>query len=176
MCLYVSVLWRRRRRRSGASSGALTSSYFAQSSKSSIWRLMGGLWLEGAHRSEQKYWTFWLTGCKLSDTLTDCLVSGRPTVAWFDSHTHTHAHMHIFRNWVIPCGPQTSDRFTSKRQNILSDKEREGLENGKLIWLNKYMGWLARPIRLTEQTYWLTDRIAYSSPTSTYEMWCSEQF
>ena len=118
MCRYVRVL----RRRSGGNSADLTSSYFTQNRKSSKWRLMGGHWLDGAHRSEQKYWTLWLTGCKLTDT--DRLL-GIGQTDWLLglTHKHTHTHTHIFINWVIPYGPQASDRFTSMRQNILSDTE-----------------------------------------------------
>jgi len=76
-------------------------------------------------------------------------------IAWFDSHTHAQACTHIFRNWVIPRGPQASDRFTSKRQNILSD-----METG----IGKWQAYLIKLThRLTGKTHSVdcTDILAY---------------
>jgi maltoporin len=127
MCRYVSVL----RRRSGVNSGALNSSYFTQSTKSSIWRLIGGQWLDGAHRSEQKYWTIWLNGCQLTDTLTDCLISGRPTdcLVW-----HPHVRTYSETGWLQTDHKHQAD--SPQCDKIFWATRRQGWENDKLIWLN----------------------------------------
>jgi hypothetical protein len=135
MCRYVSIL----RRSSGVNSGALISSYFTQSRKSSIWRLIGGHWLDGAHRSEQKHWTLWLTGCQLIDWHTNRLLDIGQT-DWLLGLTPTRTH--LFRNWVIPNEPQASDRITSMRQNIMSESETVmGKCQADLIKLTNGLTW-----------------------------------
>jgi hypothetical protein len=96
---------------------------------------MGGRWLEGAHRSEQKYWTSWLTGCKLTDALTYCLISGRPTDCLvLLTHTHKHARTYSEIGWFHT--DHKHQTISPQCDKIFWATRREGLENDKLIRLN----------------------------------------